>query len=176
MKLFTKAADFALKSYANPNDPFTMRWISQNMPSDVAKPIEGADKIYRVHVTNFPAFVTEDYMPPEDELKSRFDFIYSKEDPGHDPTRFWTKVGKEEYERMEKFVGKPKALESVVGQIVSPNDPPEVKVQVSAAVCSRCATPRTRWRRPRRRRSGKRKNPPPARKRYGSMAMPTGRR
>jgi len=29
-----------------------------------------------MEATNIPAFLTEDYMPPENELKARVDFIY----------------------------------------------------------------------------------------------------
>src|ERR1035437_1259045 len=78
-ELFTKSADFSLKPYTNSNgNDFRVRWTWQNLPSgtDIAK--QGPDGIVRLHVSNIPAFVTEDLMPPENELKARIDFIYAE--------------------------------------------------------------------------------------------------
>ena len=68
-------------------------------------------------------------MPPENELKERVDFTYSLDEPDTDVNHFWSKVGKRLDGQMESFVGKPKALEPAVAEIVGPNDPPEVKLQ-----------------------------------------------
>ncbi len=78
---------------------------------------------------NIPAFQTEDFMPPENELKSRVDFIYSDEPPEKDANSFWRAVGKKRNGQLESFVGKRKAMEEAVAQIVSPSDPPEVKLR-----------------------------------------------
>jgi hypothetical protein len=45
-----------------------------------------------------------------------------------DVTKFWNKYGKKQYERVESFVGKHKAMEEAVAQIVSPGDAAEVKL------------------------------------------------
>jgi len=93
-ELFTKAATFSLKPYASDYQQFRLRWIGQNQPegSPVAK--ESPDHIIRLEVANIPAFLTEDLMPPENELKQRVDFTYSEDEPDPDMTRFWAKVGK----------------------------------------------------------------------------------
>src|SRR6202035_1805787 len=83
----------------------------------------------RLETSNIPAFQTEDFMPPENEMKSRVDFIYSDELPESDAAAFWKKTGKKLNGQLEDFVGKRKAMEQVVAQIVSPTDPPEVKAQ-----------------------------------------------
>ena len=57
------------------------------------------------------------------------DFTYSDEDFENDPKVFWKKVGKKLNDKAESFVGKRKAMEQAVAQIVSPNDAPEVKLQ-----------------------------------------------
>ena len=68
-------------------------------------------------------------MPPENELKARVDFTYSDELPERDPNQFWKNRGKKLNGSVETFIGKKKAMEEAVAQIVSPNDSPEVKLQ-----------------------------------------------
>ena len=129
-ELFTKVARFSLKPYRSTfENPFRLRWTWQGLPPGTAQPAEGPDHIIRLEAHNVPAFQTEDFMPPENELKSRVDFIYSEDDPESDPAKFWQKVGKKWNGSLESFIGKRKAMEEVVGQIVSPNDPPEVKLR-----------------------------------------------
>jgi hypothetical protein len=57
------------------------------------------------------------------------DFIYQDSIPEMDVTKFWVKYGKKQNERVESFVGKHKAMEEAVAQIVSPSDSPGVKLQ-----------------------------------------------
>ena len=68
-------------------------------------------------------------MPPVNELRSRVDFIYQNELLETNPDKFWKNVGKKRNGQLESFVGKHKAMEEAVAQIVSPNDPPEVKLR-----------------------------------------------
>jgi hypothetical protein len=128
-ELYTRAADFSLKPYSNSDDPFNLRWTWQNMPSGAAQAHEGPDHVIRLHVTEVPAFQTEELMPPEDELKARVDFTYSRDMPETDAHRYWDKVGKRLDGNLEAFIGKRKAMEDAVGEIVGPNDPAEVKLQ-----------------------------------------------
>lgn len=67
-------------------------------------------------------------MPPENELKSRVDFTYSNEPFEPDADKFWKKAGKKLDSSVESFLGKKKAMEDVVAQIVSPGDSPEAKL------------------------------------------------
>src|SRR5580765_2470448 len=125
-ELFTKRAKFSLKPYAR---DFSVRWTWQGLPEGSAQPKSGPDSIIRLEVSNIEAFQTEDYMPPENELKARVDFTYSEELPEKDATQFWKKRGKKLNDRVESFIGKRKAMEEAVAKIVAPNDPPEVKLQ-----------------------------------------------
>ena len=126
--LFTKSARFSLKPFENSYSPITIRWSWQNLPiGAVAK--KGPDHIIRMEASNVAAFQTEDFMPPPDELKSRMDFVYEAERPENDPEQFWRRVGKERNDAMETFMGKRKAMEEAVAQIISPDDPPEVKLR-----------------------------------------------
>jgi len=78
---------------------------------------------------NIPAFEIEDYMPPENELKFRVIFIYQEGVPEMNQEKYWANFGKKQNARAEDFVNKRKAMEQAVAQIVSPNDPPMVKLQ-----------------------------------------------
>jgi len=51
--------------------------------------------------------------------------------PKKDQDSFWKHVGKERNEQLESFVGKRKAMEQAVGQIVSPTDSQDVKLRKS---------------------------------------------
>lgn len=128
-ELFTKRAQFSLKPYKSSfENPFRLRWTWQSLPPG-AEPKEGPDHVVRMEARNIPAFQTEDFMPPANELKSRVDFIYEDDFTGLEPDQFWKRIGKKRNGALEDFVGKRKAMEEAVAQIVSPNDPPEVKLR-----------------------------------------------
>jgi transglutaminase-like putative cysteine protease len=124
-ELFTKAGGFTL----NPNRNMYLRWTWENMPAGEPQPKQGTDHIIRLQVTNIPAFPTEDYMPPLEQLKARVDFIYTDSAPETNVDHFWTEKAKKGNAWLDGFLGKPKALQPAVAEIVGPNDPPEVKLQ-----------------------------------------------
>ncbi len=128
-ELFTKSAKFSLKPYQGDRGQFTLKWSWNWLPAGTTQPKDGPDHIIRLEVNNISAFHTEDFMPPENELKSRVDFIYSDDPLERDPDKFWKKSGKKMNERLESFVGKRGAMEKAVSQIVSPNDPPDIKLE-----------------------------------------------
>ncbi len=128
-ELFTKSARFSLKPYQGSfENPFSVRWRPY-LPLGTTPPQEGADHIVRLEAHNVAAFQVEDYMPPEDELKARVSFVYSDETFEPDADKYWKKVGKKLNGQVEAFVGKRKAMEEALAQIVSPNDAPEVKLR-----------------------------------------------
>src|SRR5271154_3058267 len=122
-ELFTRRAKFTLKANAS----FPVTWTWNNLPPGTSPPKNERDLI-SLEANNIPAFHTEDFMPPENELKSRVDFNYS-EDLERDPDKFWKKQGKKYNETVESFVGKRKAMEEAVATIVSPSDTPDVKAR-----------------------------------------------
>jgi hypothetical protein len=128
-ELFTKDAKFSLKPYTSDFPSYSVRWSWHDLPPGTGQPQQAGNRVVRLEAHNIPAFQTEDFMPPEDELKSRVDFIYSDELFEPNPDKYWKKVGKQLNGQVEGFVGKKKAMEDAVAQIVSPNDSPEVKLQ-----------------------------------------------
>jgi len=130
-ELFTKSAKFSMKPYQSDSmhTPFHLRWTWQGLLPGTPAPKAGPDHIVRLETNNIPAFQTEDFMPPENELKSRVDFIYSEEIPVMEVDKFWIQTGKKLNSQLESFVGKRKAMERAVAEIVAPNDSPEVKLR-----------------------------------------------
>ena len=126
-ELFTKRATFTLKPYSGYYSNFRLTWRWQGIKD---KPTEGANKVVRLEVSDIEAFETEDYMPPENELKARVDFIYS-DDPVQETEqgRYWKRAGKKLNGNLESFAGKHKAMEEAVAQIVAPSDSPEEKAR-----------------------------------------------
>ena len=127
-ELFTKEAHFSLKPYSGYGN-FDLRWSWQGLPPGTVAPKEGTDHVVRLEARNIPAFQTEDYMPPENELKSRVDFIYSSERFESEEAKYWHNVGKKRNDQVENFVNKRKAMEQAVGQIVGAGDAPEAKLR-----------------------------------------------
>jgi hypothetical protein len=128
-ELFTKNAKFSLKPYVGTYQNFALRWTWNALPAGTTPPKEGPDHIMRMEASNIPAFRVEDFMPPQDELKSRVDFYYSEDSVESDPDKFWKKVGKKLNGNVEDFVGKRKAMEQAASTIVAAGDSPEVKLE-----------------------------------------------
>ena len=123
--LFTRRAKFSLK----PNAHYALRWNwPAGLPAGTNPPKDEGGTV-RMETQNIAAFQTEDHMPPENELKMRVVFTYSEEAFDSDTEKFWRNYGKKQNSIVESFIGKKKAMEEAVSQIVSPGDSPEVKAQ-----------------------------------------------
>lgn len=125
-ELFTKKGKFSLK--VNPD--FALRWNwPQGLPTGTDPPKDDHGTV-RMDANNIPAFQIEDYMPPENELKFRVDFIYTDAYNNEtDPVKFWKSFAKKRNDYVEGFVNKKKAMEQAVAQTVAPGDSQEVKLQ-----------------------------------------------
>ena len=124
-ELFTKKAKFTLKPYGE----WPLQWSWPNGLPQTAKPPVNENRIIHMEASDIPAFPIEEDMPPEAAMKFRVDFIYSEDGFEKDPERFWKKRGKKLNDSVEGFVGKRKAMEQAVAEIVSAGDSPEAKAQ-----------------------------------------------
>jgi hypothetical protein len=127
--LFTRRALFSLKPYNSPYSHYSVSWNWHALPPGTDPPKEGKDSILHLEAHNIPAFESEDFMPPENELKSRVDFIYSQDHYSRSSEEYWNAVGKRLYAELEQHIEKRKAMQQAVAQIVSPQDPPEEKLK-----------------------------------------------
>lgn len=128
-ELFTKRARFSMKPYDH--DPtLGVQWSWQRLPPGTGEPKRTSNDIVRLEVANIPAFHTEDFMPPPNELKARVDFIYtSNRFDTKEADKFWKEVGKYDDDYLENYIVKHKGLGEVVAQVVGPGDSPETKLQ-----------------------------------------------
>jgi Domain of Unknown Function with PDB structure (DUF3857)/Domain of Unknown Function with PDB structure (DUF3858)/Transglutaminase-like superfamily len=124
-ELFTKRAKFSLKQYTG----YSLRWSWPCLPEGT-KPPSSEHGIVHLETSDVPAFQVEDYMPPENELKCRVDFIYiTSPNPEQDMEKFWKQVGAQWYREGVDFVDKRKAMGQAVSQMVQPSDAPEEKLR-----------------------------------------------
>src|SRR5208282_3334780 len=123
-ELFTLRAKFSLR----PSPNFAVRWgVPVGLPPGTTPPKDDHGT-FRMEALKVPAFQIEDFMPPENELKFRVEFNYvDNSNLETDPDKYWKKEGKRLDTAIENFVGKHKAIEQAVAQIVSDGDTPEVK-------------------------------------------------
>ena len=128
--LFTKKARFSLKPFLGDSyNEVGVRWTWNFLPPGSDPPQKTADHFVRMEVSNLPAFETEEYMPPADELKYRVDFIYQEGLLDKDAEAYWKRIEKARNGQLESVINKRSAMERAVAQIVSPSDPPELKLR-----------------------------------------------
>jgi len=127
-ELFTKQAKFTLRPFQSSYYPMSFQW-REHLSAGTPSPKQQPDGTVVLEASNIAAFQAEDFMPPENELKSRVDFTYSADPFENDPAKFWKKVGKKRNEQLESFVSKRGAMEQAVGQIVASGDAPEEKLR-----------------------------------------------
>jgi hypothetical protein len=124
-ELFTKEASFVLY----PNTKFAWHSVWRNMPPGTPPPQQEKDNSVRLKLSDIPAFQTEDFMPPENEVMSKVDFSYTRTNDERSPDKYWNDFGMRYYTYLENAVEKSKTLNKAAAEIVTPNDPPEVKLQ-----------------------------------------------
>jgi hypothetical protein len=124
--LFTRRAVFSLR----PADGLLLRWSwPMGLPPDTAPPAKERGLI-RLETHDVPAFVTEEYMPPEDAMKYRVQFIYEGEGSNQrEEAAYWKAFGKRLNTQVQRFSKPSHALEQEVARLVQAGDPKEVKVR-----------------------------------------------
>ena len=126
-ELYTREAKFSLE----PNTQFGLRWSwPRGLPgNEVPKKVQGGH--IRLDVHDVPAFATEEYMPPVNELKYRVDFIYTfdSSDTETNAAAYWKQYGRQQFSKISKFIDHQKVLQTAVAQTVQPADAPEAKLR-----------------------------------------------
>jgi len=124
-ELFTRRAVFSLRQA----DGLLLRWSwPLGLPPDTKPPAKERGLI-RLETHDVPAFVTEEYMPPEDAMKYRVQFIYEGDDSDQkDQEAYWKAFGKRSNSLIQRFI-KNRALEQEVARLVQPADSVETKAR-----------------------------------------------
>jgi len=121
-ELFTKSAKFTLR----PSPSYLLKVHWNQLPPGL-KPVQEKRDIH-LEANDIPAFRIEDFMPPENEMKARVDFTYTRSKET-DPSRFWKSFGKDCESYLEEYINRPKAMDKALAEIVSPNDSTAVKLE-----------------------------------------------
>jgi hypothetical protein len=124
--LYTKHARFSLAPYR----VFAIQWSwPYGLPPGTGNPVEKRGAI-ELETHDVPAFVAEDYMPPENLLKYRVEFVYKDpENSEKDVGAYWKQFGKRRFRNINDFVNSRRAMEEAVAQIVAVGDTPETKLR-----------------------------------------------
>ena len=148
--LYTKHARFSLIPYRE----FSMRWSwPYGLPPGTNNP-ENKHGTIELETHDVPAFVAEEYMPPENLLKYRVEFTYEPPDNDEkEQVAYWKVFGKQRFRAINDFANSRRAMEEAVTQIIAPGDSAETKLRKIYARASRCATSHSSGRRPRKRKS-----------------------
>jgi hypothetical protein len=124
--LFTRRGVFSLR----PAQGLLLRWSwPMGLPPDTAAPAE-VHGMVRMETHDVPAFVTEEFMPPENVMKYRIEFIYEGEaSDQRDPVAYWKAFAKRSNRRLQNFVNSGRVLEEEVARLVQPGDSAETKAR-----------------------------------------------
>jgi Domain of Unknown Function with PDB structure (DUF3857)/Transglutaminase-like superfamily len=124
--LYTKLAKFSLV----PNRGYALRTTTPaGLPAATVGPAF-EHGVYTMVTRDVPAFVSEEYMPPEDELKMRVDFLYLRDSTiDKDAATFWTRWGKQANSYAERYMDHGRAMREALAQIAAPADSPEQKLR-----------------------------------------------
>lgn len=124
--LFTRRATFSLR----PADGLLLRWSwPLGLPPDTPAP-EKERGLIRLETHDLPAFVTEEFMPPEDVMKYRVEFVYEDADSDQkEEGAYWKSFGKRFNSRLQRFVKSERVLEPEVARLVQPGDSAESKAR-----------------------------------------------
>jgi hypothetical protein len=124
--LYTKLAKFSLVPYRG----YVLRTTTPaGLPAATVGPTF-QNGVYTMVTRDVPAFISEEYMPPEDELKMRVDFVYLKDSTiDKDAATFWTRWGKQANTFAKRFMDKSRVMQEALAQIVAPADSPEQKLR-----------------------------------------------
>jgi hypothetical protein len=123
--LYTKLARFSLIPYRG----YALRTTSPaGLPVGTVGPTfeHGA---YAMVTRDVPPFIKEEYMPPEDALKLRVEFVYLQDSTiDKDAPTFWMRWAKLADAFVTRYMAYDRAMRTAVAQIVSPGDSPEQKL------------------------------------------------
>jgi hypothetical protein len=100
--------------------------LYSHMPNNV-KPVQKGGG-YELEVENMPAFESEGYMPPEEDLKPQMRFFYIS--MGNSTTdKFWQDAGRQWNDEVEHFVGNRKEIAQASAQAIGNETDPEQKLR-----------------------------------------------
>jgi transglutaminase-like putative cysteine protease len=121
--LFTRKAKFSIRPYRE----YALFWRTYGRAH--GKELSKKGGTLSLEVENIPPYEEEDYMPPDNVVKSHIHFFYSQLDRVPQPEEFWKLMGQAWYQTVEDFIGNRKGIRQAVASIISPSDSDEEKLR-----------------------------------------------
>jgi hypothetical protein len=128
--LYTVKESFRMKPYTGRlmgfEEGYQVSALYSHMPNTI-KPVQKAGN-YELDVESMPAFESEGYMPPEEDLKPQMRFFYVS--PGNsNPDKFWQDAGRRWNDEVEHFIGNHKEVSQAAEQAIGSETNPEQRLR-----------------------------------------------
>jgi hypothetical protein len=129
-ELYTVKESFRMKPYSGVLEGFEkghqVAALYSHMPNNI-KPVQKGGG-YEMEVANMPAFESEGYMPPEEDLKPQMRFFYIG--PGASTAeKFWQEAGRKWNDEAEHFIGNRKEIGQAAAEAIGNETDPEQKLR-----------------------------------------------
>ena len=129
-ELYTVKESFRMKPYAGPleglENGYQVAALYSHMPNNI-KPVQKSGG-YELDVENMPAFESEGYMPPEEDLKPQMRFFYIGTGSST-PDKFWQDAGRKWNDEVEHFIGNRKEISRAAAEAIGNESDPEQKLR-----------------------------------------------
>ncbi len=129
-ELYTVKESFRMKPYSGEIEGFENGYqvaaLYSHMPNNI-KPVQKGGG-YELDVENMPAFESEGYMPPEEDLKPQMRFFYISTGSST-PDKFWQDAGRKWNDDAEHFIGNRKEISQAAAQAIGNETDPEQKLR-----------------------------------------------
>jgi hypothetical protein len=129
-ELYTVKESFRMKPYSGGLQGFENGYqvaaLYSHMPNNV-KPVQKGGG-YELDVENMPAFESEGYMPPEEDLKPQMRFFYISMGSST-ADKFWQDAGRKWNDEVERFIGNRKEISQAAAQAIGNETDPEQKLR-----------------------------------------------
>jgi transglutaminase-like putative cysteine protease len=119
--LYTLRERFWLRPYQGTletrhgGDETRLSYVYSNIPAGVTPRETGAG--IELKLENVEAFAPEAMMPPEENFKPEVRFFYGGREM-ESPDTFWRDIGRDWYEKSERFMGRRRELETAAAEII----------------------------------------------------------
>jgi hypothetical protein len=100
--------------------------LYSHMPNNI-KPVQKGEG-YELDLENMPAFESEGYMPPEDDIKPQMRFFYITTG-NSTPDKFWQDAGRKWNDEAEHFIGNRKEISQAAAEAIGNETDPEQKLR-----------------------------------------------
>ena len=128
--LYTVKESFRMTPYSGGIEGFENGYqvasLYSHMPNNI-KPVQKSGG-YVLDVDNMPAFESEGYMPPEDDIKPQIRFFYISRGDST-PEKFWQDAGRRWNDDAEHFIGNRKEISQAAAEAIGTETDAEQKLR-----------------------------------------------